>query len=280
MVNRWVVITDLDGTFLEGHGDGGQSMLPAADILRRAAVPIVFCSSKTRAEIDALRSELKIHDPFIVENGGAIYMEEGYFQFPIENAAHHGKHLCISLGTDYADLEKALEDVELQTGCRIERFGRAGVEEISRVTGLGMAEAARAKQREFDEPFWFVTSDSSLRRDFLRRLRRLPGLRVTRGDRLYHLKGATDKGNAVEILKTYYLRMWPTARFIGVGNGTNDIPWLRLVDFPVLMRTFGGEFNRDLAAALPHAFRSPAGAGPKGWAVTVLPLLSQVLRNG
>ena len=73
-----VIFTDLDGTLL----DAAYSFLPAAPALeavRRTSVPLVICSSKTRREIESYRIRLGNHDPFIAENGGAVYVPEGYF---------------------------------------------------------------------------------------------------------------------------------------------------------------------------------------------------------
>jgi ribosomal protein L37E len=38
--------------------------------LRKRSIPVVFCSSKTRAEIEHLRKATEVTDPFIIENGG------------------------------------------------------------------------------------------------------------------------------------------------------------------------------------------------------------------
>ncbi len=50
--------------------------------LQSLDIPIVFCSSKTRAEQQVYREELGINAPFIVENGGAVYIPKDYFRLP------------------------------------------------------------------------------------------------------------------------------------------------------------------------------------------------------
>lgn len=276
MKTNWVIITDLDGTFLSARDYDYSSLCPAVEALREARIPIVFCSSKTRAEILGLRQELGIRDPFIVENGGAIYVEDDYFPFPLSGALKREGMLAILLGTPHSVLVQALDEVESQTQCLIQRFGRLSDEDLGRQTGLSPAEASLAKEREFDEPFWFLTPSTSKPKLFLRRLRRLPGLRVTRGNRFYHLKGLADKGRAVEILKAYYRQLWPAARFIGLGDSVNDIPMLRAVDIPVVVRGPNGRLSREIISQLPHVVRSPMPA-PQGWWASVLPLVSRSL---
>lgn len=63
-----VIFSDLDGTLLDEKYDYQKSK-PIIDQLLVLNVPIVFCSSKTEAEIEFYRKELGIRDPFISENG-------------------------------------------------------------------------------------------------------------------------------------------------------------------------------------------------------------------
>ena len=78
-----VIFTDLDGTLLDARNYSWRAAQPALDQLRRRRVPVVFCTSKTRAEILPLREELRNADPFVAENGGAIYVPRSYFPFPL-----------------------------------------------------------------------------------------------------------------------------------------------------------------------------------------------------
>jgi len=74
-----VIFTDLDGTLLELETYSYAKALPSINYLRKKGIPIVFCSAKTRAEQEVYRKELQINDPFIVENGGAVFVFQGYF---------------------------------------------------------------------------------------------------------------------------------------------------------------------------------------------------------
>ena len=70
----WVV-TDVDGTLMDHSYD----LTPAREtikILQQLSVPVILCTSKTAAEVEIIRKDLKLSDPYIVENGGAIHGEE------------------------------------------------------------------------------------------------------------------------------------------------------------------------------------------------------------
>ena len=69
----WVV-SDVDGTLMDHSYD----LTPAKEtikILQKLSIPIILCTSKTASEVKVIRKELNLTDPYIVENGAAIYGE-------------------------------------------------------------------------------------------------------------------------------------------------------------------------------------------------------------
>lgn len=74
LMSKTIVITDLDGTLLD-QTYSFEGARPAITLLKEKRVPVVLCSSKTRPEIELYRERLGFKDPFIVENGGAIYIQ-------------------------------------------------------------------------------------------------------------------------------------------------------------------------------------------------------------
>ena len=79
-----IVFTDLDGSLLDGTTYSYEAATPALTALREQGIPLVLVSSKTRAEMEPLRQRLGHRDPFIVENGGAVFIPHGLFDFPLE----------------------------------------------------------------------------------------------------------------------------------------------------------------------------------------------------
>ena len=88
----FIVFSDLDGTLLDGDDYSHDQALPALRLLRRRNIPLVLCTSKTRAEVEFHRRRLANRDPFVVENGGAVYVPEGYFPFPVDCDRESGGH--------------------------------------------------------------------------------------------------------------------------------------------------------------------------------------------
>jgi mannosyl-3-phosphoglycerate phosphatase len=252
-----VVISDLDGTLLHSQTYSYAPALPAIQALRDRNIPLVLCSSKTRPEIELWRERLKIDAPFIVENGGAIYIPRNYFPFPVKHSVERDGYDVIEFGSPYAQLVETLRSSSVESGCQARGFHQMSVPEICLRTMLPVREAEMAKRREYDEPFEISGPGSH---NLLAAIEKR-GMRWTRGDRLYHITGGHDKALAVRRLIFLYATVSGGVTSIGVGNGHNDADFLKCVDAPIIVRS---RFAVALAKQVPNALitNSP---GPFGW---------------
>jgi mannosyl-3-phosphoglycerate phosphatase len=268
-----VVFTDLDGTLLDPVTYSFDEANEALEVLRGRGIPLVLVSSKTRAEMEPIRSRLASQAPFIVENGGGLFVPEGYFAFSLEGATQRAPYQVIEWGTPYPLLRQALAEIRQAVGDGVRGFGDMTVEEVTRRTGLAAAEAALAMQREYDEPF--VIEGSARTLEEIRRLAESRGLRCTSGGRFHHLLGQSDKGRACRYLTECYRRHYAgeaeTLITIGLGDSLNDLPLLASVDRPILVQKPDGSY--DPGVTLPHLIRAP-GVGPGGWNAALLRLLA------
>ncbi len=260
---KTVIFTDLDGTLLHPSLNSFAEALPALEIIRARKIPLVLCSSKTRAELDLHRKRLGNRDPFVVENGGAVFVPRGYFPFVGSTPA--GEYLMTSFGKPYEEIRKFFVRIREQTCATVKGFGDMSKEEVSDLTGLPLNEAELARQRDFGEPFLF---EGDVDDGFLKSIEQ-EGLHWTRG-RLFFLMGDHDKGKAVRLLKQWFHRREGKIATIGLGDALNDLPLLREVDYPVLVQKQDGSY--DHTVELPHLIRA-RGVGPEGWNRAVLELL-------
>lgn len=264
----YLIITDLDGTLLDASTYSSGAAEKALALVRRKSVPLVICSSKTRAEIELYRARLENTDPFIVENGGAVFIPEGYFGFDTGGRREDGYEVVV-LGTPYEDLRKALKDIRERTGMEATGFADMGLRELAVASGLSTEEAERARRREFDEPFTLGPGVSE--RVFMAAIEEA-GLRWTRGGRFYHILGDNDKGTAVKALKALYKRAGREVTMVGIGDSPNDLPMLKAVDIPVAVQHEGGTYDSIILDELPDIIRAP-GVGPSGWNSFIIELL-------
>lgn len=271
-----VVFTDLDGTLLDHHSYSWAAAAEALDEVQRRRVPLVFVTSKTRAEVEVIQRRMGSIQPFITENGGGIFLPHGYFPQHIEGATRLGRYHCIALARPYAEIVEELEAIAEEAGASIVGFHEMNAREIAQNTGLPLKQAELARQREFDEPFFFAgTSEHHVQRLVHEAKRR--GIEITRGGRFWHAFSGSDKGKAVQRLMKLYraVRRGGRSRLrsIGLGDSANDLPMLAAVDTPVMVQRPNGTYDREIVKKLPRAVRAPA-PGPEGWNEAVLQILT------
>jgi mannosyl-3-phosphoglycerate phosphatase len=269
-----IIYTDLDGALLDHHTYSAEAALPALRAAQRRGVPIVFCSSKTRAEIEALQQQLDVHHPFIVENGGAIFIPIGYFPFELEKTERRGAYQVIELGASYEKLVTSLRLLRANLPHRLAGFSDLTAEEVAEVCELPLDEARRAKMREYDEPFRLLdpTPDAGLA---VQQQIDQAGLHCSVGGRFWHLHGNNDKGLAVKLLSTFYRRAFGRIFTIGLGDSMNDAPLLEAVDWPVLVQRPNGAFAEGLTQRIPRLNLAQA-RGPRGWCIAVMHVLNRI----
>ncbi len=213
---KQIVITDLDGCLLDARTYSWEAHGEVLAELRRRPVPLVFCTSKTRAETEALRREMGNEDPFIVESGGAVVVGPR----------------TIVLGTPYAELLLAFDRLKSRVAAR--GFSDMTAEEIAEICGLTLERARLAKKREYDEPFTCAADPVQAAVEL--------GYRCSRGARFWHLHGDTDKGKAVRAL----LREIGPARTVGIGDSMLDLHLLEACDVRVAVARPDGTWDEVL----------------------------------
>lgn len=268
------IFTDLDGTLLDHNTYSFEPARPALDALAEAGIPVVLCTSKTRAETERWRAALGNADPFIVENGGAAFVPEGTFGPDARYDKRDGGYGVLEFGRPYAELRRALEAIRAATGLPLRGFGDMSVEEVAGRCGFSLEDAALAARREYDEPF--VGADRASLAAVVREAASA-GLQVVSGGRFHHLVGGSDKGRAVRALRDLYVRTRGPVRSIGLGDSPNDEPMLRAVDVPVLVRRPDGGYTD--AVQLPGLVLAPY-SGPAGWREAVLGILGGPASGG
>ncbi|HJT21688.1 MAG TPA: HAD-IIB family hydrolase [Nitrospira sp.] len=276
-VTHFVVFTDVDGSLLDGLTYSFEPAAQALHALQHRDIPLVLVSSKTRAEMEPLRERLGHRGPFIVENGAAVFIPQGTFEFPLERGRKKPPYDVIELGLPYHMLRDVLKQVEDAVETPLKGFGDLSIEDIMLLTGLPKTDAELAKQREYDEPY-VIEGPSSLIEEVCRQIV-TRGLRWTKGGRLFHLMGDNDKGQAAALLLRCYQRQLrlherpSRIETIGIGDSVNDAPLLAMVDYPILVQKPDGSYDPDIH--VPGMLRAP-GVGPAGWNEAVLSLLERI----
>lgn len=271
MASRLLILTDLDGSLLDPDTFEPGAAKPAIDELRARKIPLVFCTSKTQAEVDPIRQTLGNVDPFIIENGGAIYIPKDYFPEKPAESRERGDYWVIEFGTPYAKLREGLRSIEQKVGTRLKGFGDMSMDEVVMTTGLSPIQAMAAQNREYDEPF--LVGDPSKMFEIRHEAGQLDLLVVVAG-RFAHLVGGTHKGPACRVLLELYRKHWGEITTAAFGDSLNDLPMLEQVDHPYLVEQRGGGYRDGIAF---KKLTRLEGVGPDGWAKGVFQLLESSL---
>lgn len=258
----WMIATDLDGTLLNHDDYSWEGAREALEALESRGVPVVFCTSKTRAEVEVLRLETGNRHPFITENGGGVFLPSAAFRELQGQLPERDGYLELRLGSGYARLVEVLREAAEECGFRVRGFADATDAEVAEWCGFTVEEARLARQREFDEPFLLEAGDEQALAAAIGRR----GLRTTRGGRFWHILGNNDKGAALNALRRAYLAAGVQVTVAALGDSPNDLPLLALAEWPVILP---GERLDEMRAAVPHARVAPA-AGSSGWGAAML----------
>lgn len=256
-----IVVTDLDGTLLDHATYQYDLALDALGWLKRLEIPLILNSSKTAAEIQSLRQEMDNNHPFIVENGGGIYIpsKEKSGDFHIHS---FGKKREFVLGI----LKQIREEFRFSyTG-----FADMDVNVLVEETGLSIEQAKMAKQREFTEPLKWL-GDAHQWSIFCTEIAHA-GLIAIKGGRFITVSSSVNKGVALRWLRKHYRQqLGAEPVIIALGDSENDKQMLEYSDHSVLVRSSAHELpnidKKDLIITNE--------VGPEGWNNSVISLLRQ-----
>jgi mannosyl-3-phosphoglycerate phosphatase family protein len=271
-MKKLIIITDLDGTLLDASAYSFEAAMEALNLIKKMDIPLIICSSKTRTEIENYRLLLNNNDPFISENGGGIFMPEEHRDL-IDctnkiSMEQNGKYFIIPLGTKYKKLRRGISKLR-DTGFQIRGFGDMETDEIARITGLSLKEAAMSKERDFDEPFVFQGGENDVS-NLIFASKRL-GFNITRS-KFFHLLGNSDKGRAISLLLDFYRKKFGDVYSVAIGDSPNDLPMLEGVDMPIVVQKTDGGY--DPALNIQGLTRAD-GIGPAGWNKAIIKIIKE-----
>ena len=253
-----IIFSDLDGTLLDFKTYSYKGSIEGLDIVKKASTPLILCSSKTRAEMEHYRKKLGNKDPFIVENGGAIFIPKGYFGFDFKLDEVRGKYKVIKLGIDHDKLIKVLKDIKYP----LRPYHQMTAKELAKDSGLPLSQAKMAKKREFSESFKILGSKEKVFKEIRRH-----NLNYTTGGRYHSIIGDNDKGKAVKILIKLFKKKFGEVFSVGVGDSENDFDMLDAVDSGYLVQGVDKSYASN-------KYKKAKGVGPGGfnWVVKQLTL--------
>ncbi len=269
---RQLIFTALEGALLNLHSHSFAGAEESVAEVNRRQIPFVLLTSRTRAEIEPLRRALEHRHPFVTESGGGVFIPDGYFNLRIPGAQRCGRYLCVPLGKSYREVAAALDEIAQECGIGVAGFHHMTAREVAENTRLRPREAELARNREFEEPFFFTSTDERAIARFVAAAGQR-GFQARRRSPFWHLSSGCDTARAVRLLaRLFRQNAYIKLRTVGIGSAVEDLHWLQAVDDAVLLPSPGEE---PTATAAPDLQRISVGevSGPAGWNNAVLGII-------
>ena len=265
MKKKLVVFTDLDGTLLDHYSYRWDRANEALEGLHVCGCPVILNSSKTKSEIEALRTAMGNEHPFIVENGSAVIIPENYFPSISDTIKR--------FGPSRSDIISFLNTLRHDFHYQFTGFNDLSDSQLAELTGLNVESAHKAKQREASEPLVWNDTDERFK-TFVSSLEGA-GYSVIAGGRFLHVMGVVSKADSIQWLMGAYADKFPDEELlsVGLGDSDNDVPMLETVDVPVLI---AGEHGKTIQVKRNNLIETQE-KGPAGWNSAMLTLLNEAI---
>lgn len=256
-----IVFTDIDGTLIDMYTGKFKGTDRLIKILIKNRVPVVLCSAKTRSEQEYIRANLGLSDPFIIENGGAVVIPDGYFDDQELNmyTMKDGYHL-IEIGGRSSEIKEKLSRIRKEFKIEFKGASDLTLNELSKKLNMSLPFAKRMSRREYGETILEIDHQDLNR--FIK-ICKENGLKVIHGGRYIDITLGNDKGKATQVLIDLFKKKYlpRDVIFIGFGDSENDLPMLKLMDRPVLVQRTDGSWYES---KMKNVIKS-TGIGPVGW---------------
>jgi len=109
-------------------------------------------------QLDEPRRRAGHTEPFIAEDGCGVYLPEDYFHIKPAKTVRLGRFTCIPIAKQQPAAAEALESLAEEAKVPVVPLRSLSSRELAQNVGLPKQEAELARQRDFDEPFFFAGS--------------------------------------------------------------------------------------------------------------------------
>ncbi len=256
----WVV-SDVDGTLMDHSYD----LTPAKEtikLLQELLIPVILCTSKTAAEVKVIRKQLNLTDPYIVENGAAIYGES-------LNMAN-GE---IILGEKYEILENILKSISNEINYELLPLNNISDQDATELTGLKGHSLILMRDRHWSMPFLNPPENMV---NIINICCKKFNVEIFRGNRMSHMLSInSNKGKAINELKKYSKN--PDIKIIGLGDSPNDLPLLLNSDFKIVIPSPSGPNMKLLEELKNFEFTLASEPNGYGWKNEINKLINKLV---
>ncbi len=256
----WVV-SDVDGTLMDHSYD----LTPAKEtikLLQELSVPVILCTSKTASEVKVIRKQLNLTDPYIVENGAAIYGE-----------SLNKVNGEIILGEKYEILENILSSISNEINYDLQPLNSISDQQATELTGLKGYALELMRDRHWSMPF--LNPPETIEEDINISCKKFK-VEIFRGNRMSHMLSInSNKGKAINVLKQYSNNS--NIQIIGLGDSPNDLPLLLNSDYKIVIPSPNGPNLNLLEKLKDYKYTLASYPNGFGWKSEINKLINKLV---
>ncbi|MGB7284093.1 MAG: hypothetical protein WBE13_17645 [Candidatus Acidiferrum sp.] len=215
-----------------------------AAALDHHGIPAVWLTSRTRLQMDEPRRKLAHTHPFIAEDGSGIFLPEDYFHLRPQASSSQprkmqtvrlGRFTCLPVAEQQPVASEALEALSSETGVSVVPLRSLPPRELAQNLNLPPREADLARQRDFDELFFFAGASASDIEKF-QAAGKSQNIQLRQQGVLWSLAvGASVRRCVSELTKLYDRALRSHARSIGIAIPRQEAALFASCDRAILL---------------------------------------------
>jgi predicted mannosyl-3-phosphoglycerate phosphatase (HAD superfamily) len=212
--------------------------------LDHRGIPAVWLTSRTRLQLDEPRRKLAHTHPFIAEDGCGVFLPEDYFHLRPQASTSKprgtatvrlGRFTCLPVAEPQPAAWEALESLAAETGVSVVPLRSLPPRELAQNANLPPREAELARQRDFDELFFFAGA-SEKEIDNFQTAGRSRNIQLRQRGVLWSLAiGASVRRCVGELSKLYDRALRSHARTIGIATPGQESSLFASCDRAILL---------------------------------------------
>jgi mannosyl-3-phosphoglycerate phosphatase len=232
--------------------------------LDHRGIPAVWLTSRTRLQLDEPRRKLAHTHPFIAEDGCGVFLPEDYFHLRPHASTSQprgiptvrlGRFTCLPVAEVQPAASEALESLAEETGVSVVSLRSLAPRELAQNANLPLREAELARQRDFDELFFFAGASEQDIENF-QAVGRSQNIQLRQRGVLWSLAiGANVRRCVGELSKLYDRALRSHARTIGIATPGQQAALFTACDRAILLT----DKNEDSSAVSPSQVTVPSG---------------------
>lgn len=239
----FILYIAIDG-LIPARGNPVPGLDEFAAALDHHGTPAVWLSGRTRLQLDEPRRKLSHTHPFIAEDGCGVFLPEDYFHLRPQSSAKQprsmptvrlGRFTCLPVAEQQPAASEALEALSDESGVSVVTLRSLPPRELAQNLDLPPREAELARQRDFDELFFFAGASAEDVESFLG-AGKLQNIQLRPRGVLWSLAiGASVRRCVSELSKLYDRALRSHARSIALATPGQETALFAACDRAILL---------------------------------------------